>query len=75
MQEYRGRLVLQHGDLYRLAPVEVDDLGLDELSAGAVMAVEWPARWRRAPEDTIDVTIEPTGHESRRLTIEGYSTR
>lgn len=75
MQEYRGRLVLQHVDLYRLTPVEVDDLGLDELSQGAVMAVEWPDRWTAAPEGTIDVSIEPTGHESRRLTIEGYSTR
>ena len=32
IQEYRGgRLPLHHVDLYRLRPIEVDDLGLDEL--------------------------------------------
>ena len=33
VQEYRGgRLVLRHVDLYRLAPHEVDDLGLEEMA-------------------------------------------
>jgi tRNA threonylcarbamoyladenosine biosynthesis protein TsaE len=50
IQEYRGRLTLYHVDLYRLAPVEVDDLGLDEISEGqGVVAIEWAERWRAAP--------------------------
>ena len=33
IQEYRGgRLPLHHVDLYRLQSIEVDDLGLDELT-------------------------------------------
>jgi len=43
MQEYRGgRLPLIHVDLYRLDDRrEVDDLGLEELGEGAVLAIEW----------------------------------
>ena len=35
VQEYSGRVLLEHIDLYRLTPVEVDDLGLDDLMAGS----------------------------------------
>ena len=59
VQEYRGgRLPLSHVDLYRLRAVEVEDLGLDDLLlAQGVTAIEWPDRWRRAPEDAIRVTL------------------
>ena len=40
LQEYRGAATLQHADLYRLAPAEVDDLGLEELLSDAILAVE-----------------------------------
>jgi tRNA threonylcarbamoyladenosine biosynthesis protein TsaE len=75
MQEYRGRVLLRHVDLYRLAPAEVDDLGLDEFGEGAVMAVEWPDRWVSAPAGAIDVTIARVGDAARRITIRDYSTR
>jgi len=43
VQEYRGgRLPLWHVDLYRLDdPREIDDLGLDDLTADGVVAIEW----------------------------------
>jgi tRNA threonylcarbamoyladenosine biosynthesis protein TsaE len=43
VQEYRGgRLTLFHVDLYRLNDSrEIDDLGLDEITADGVVAVEW----------------------------------
>jgi tRNA threonylcarbamoyladenosine biosynthesis protein TsaE len=43
MQEYRGgRLLLFHVDLYRLNdPREIEDLGLDEIAADGVLAIEW----------------------------------
>ena len=71
VQEYRGPIVLQHVDLYRLSPAEVDDLGLDDLMEDSVLAVEWPDRWRRAPEDAIQITIANEGGDRRRI----YSTR
>ena len=69
VQEYAGPVRLQHVDLYRLAPAEVDDLALEDLLEDAVMAVEWPERWLRAPADAITVTIEPAGESMRRIRI------
>jgi tRNA threonylcarbamoyladenosine biosynthesis protein TsaE len=69
VQEYRGRIRLQHVDLYRLAAREVDDLALDELAEDAAVAVEWPDRWLHAPEDAIRVTIEPLGDSTRRIAV------
>lgn len=69
IQEYRGRVRMQHVDLYRLGPEEVDDLGLDELGEEAVLAVEWPDRWRTRPTDAIQVTIEPLADSRRTITI------
>lgn len=69
VQEYRGETPLQHVDLYRLSPAEVDDLGLDELMSESVLAVEWPDRWRAAPADAVRVTIESLGGDRRRLHV------
>src|SRR5207237_6258894 len=42
VQEYRGRLTLQHADLYRVAASEVPDLALADLLTGdSLLAVEW----------------------------------
>lgn len=71
VQEYPGPVRLQHVDLYRLGPHEVDDLLLEDLAEDAVMAIEWPDRWRRAPESAIRVGIEPVDATSRRITIVG----
>ena len=70
VQEYHGRVTLHHVDLYRLQPVEVPDLGLDELSAeGAVVAVEWAERWTDAPAAAWVVRLESIGQDERRITI------
>lgn len=69
VQEYRGNLRFEHVDLYRLAPIEVDDLALDDLLEDSVMAVEWPDRWRDAPPNALRVTLEPVDHTTRRITI------
>jgi tRNA threonylcarbamoyladenosine biosynthesis protein TsaE len=70
IQEYRGRLVLHHVDLYRLTPREVEDLGLDDLlSSGGVVAIEWPERWTDPPAPAREVWIEDLGGDRRRVTI------
>jgi len=71
VQEYRGpRLVLQHVDLYRLSPVEVADLGLEDLAAGdTVIAVEWAERLPETPAHSgVEVRIDHAG-EGRRIQI------
>jgi tRNA threonylcarbamoyladenosine biosynthesis protein TsaE len=70
VHEYAGTTVmLRHVDLYRLTPAEAEDLGLDEMSTGAVMAVEWPDRWRDAPADAVRVEIEVKGADDRSVEI------
>lgn len=72
VQEYRGgRLPLIHVDLYRLSdPREVEELGLDELAEGGVVAIEWAEKLQRPAPDGIRVTITETGENTRRVTIE-----
>jgi tRNA threonylcarbamoyladenosine biosynthesis protein TsaE len=70
VQEYRGRLTLYHVDLYRLQPVEVGDLGLDELSEGnAVVAVEWAERWTDAPAGAWIVRFAIEGEDERLISV------
>jgi tRNA threonylcarbamoyladenosine biosynthesis protein TsaE len=70
VQEYRGgRLPLFHVDLYRLKPGEVDDLGLEDLAAGGVLAIEWPDRLPRPVTGAIIVTIEHVNESERRIDI------
>jgi tRNA threonylcarbamoyladenosine biosynthesis protein TsaE len=69
IQEYQGDLKLYHVDLYRLEPVEVEDLGLDELAAGAVVAIEWAERWRDRPRAARIVSIEDLGGDRREIVI------
>jgi len=73
IQEYGGgRLPLYHVDLYRLKSIEVDDLGLDELTSGTgVTAIEWPDRLPRPFQDAIRVRIEHGHDEQRTIHIEG----
>ena len=77
IQEYRGgRLPLLHVDLYRLEdPREVDDLALDELASGVVMAIEWADRLSEPPREAIRVRIEHAGDTARQITIEMHTAR
>jgi tRNA threonylcarbamoyladenosine biosynthesis protein TsaE len=73
VQEYEGRVRMQHVDLYRLSPAEVDDLALEDLWEGSVLVVEWPDRWARRPTDAITVEIENAGGDERKITISDHS--
>lgn len=69
VQEYAGRVPLFHVDLYRLAPGEVDDLGLDALAAQGVLAIEWAERLPRADPGAIHVRLAHAGEDQRHITI------
>ena len=68
-----GRIPLFHFDMYRLrSSDDLWDIGWDDyLERGGVCAVEWSENVADAMEDPIIITIEKTGEESRRITIEG----
>jgi tRNA threonylcarbamoyladenosine biosynthesis protein TsaE len=71
IQEYRGgRLPLQHVDLYRLDdPREVDDLGLDELGSGGVLAIEWAEKLPGSGAEAINVRITLGDGDARTIEI------
>jgi tRNA threonylcarbamoyladenosine biosynthesis protein TsaE len=71
MQEYRGgRLPLFHVDLYRLNDSrEVDDLGLDEIAAEGVLAIEWGEKLREVPDGAIGIRITDAGGDTRTIEL------
>ena len=70
VQEYRTAAgLLFHVDLYRLTPADVVDLGLDEMAADGIVAVEWPDRWMNPPARVYEVRIEHREADRRLLTI------
>ena len=68
-----GRLPLFHFDMYRLrSGDDLFDIGWEDyLERGGVCAVEWSENVADALEPDITVTIEKTGDETRRITLEG----
>ena len=68
-----GRIPLFHFDMYRLGSAEeLWDIGWEDyLLRGGVCAVEWSENVAEAMEDALLVTIEKTGEETRKITLEG----
>ncbi len=68
-----GRMPLFHFDMYRLGSVdELFDIGWEDyLDRGGVCAVEWSENVAEALDGAVTVTIEITGPETRRITVEG----
>jgi len=50
-------------------PREVDELGLLDVSAEGILAVEWPERWASAPRDAIRVRIAKIDDETRHIDV------
>jgi tRNA threonylcarbamoyladenosine biosynthesis protein TsaE len=71
VQEYRGAgVTLYHVDLYRLEPVEIADLGLDELVGGdGIVAIEWADRWPDRPDRAVEVRMAEAGENQRTIEI------
>jgi tRNA threonylcarbamoyladenosine biosynthesis protein TsaE len=71
MNEYTGREVLFHVDLYRIEDVEeLDELGLWDYAEKGVLVIEWPERGAELlPGDGVVVELRPgeRGPRSRRL--------
>lgn len=61
--------VLSHVDLYRLEGAEIDDLGLDELGAGCIVAIEWAEKLGDRPPGAVTVSIQDLGGDVREVRI------
>lgn len=78
VHEYQGRVPIRHLDLYRLGRSgELEELGIEEMMADAVVVVEWGARFRadigeRGVE--ISLSIPPSG-PGRSAVIRGLDPR
>ncbi len=74
VNEYlNGRLPLFHFDMYRLHSADdLFDIGWDDyLERQGICAVEWSENVEEAMENALTVTIQKTGEDSRKITLEG----
>ena len=78
VRQYVGRLPLVHADLYRLDDrAEIEALGLLELSAEGVLALEWADRapWLEVPGAARLAIRAGAGELERELRLEGGPAR
>jgi tRNA threonylcarbamoyladenosine biosynthesis protein TsaE len=77
--EYRGRLVLNHIDLYRLGDnLDFSHTGFDELFglSGAVCVVEWADLLHDAtPHEHLGIHLEISGEDSRAARVCSFGER
>lgn len=72
IQEYRGRVTVNHVDLYRLSGAEIDDLGLEKLTTdNSIVVIEWADRLVRPLCGAHEVRIIDQGADLRDILIEG----
>jgi tRNA threonylcarbamoyladenosine biosynthesis protein TsaE len=72
LREYDGDLPVHHVDAYRLAgPVELEDLGMDEvLAPDAVAFVEWADRVAAAlPESWLELVLHIRDDDTREVDV------
>jgi len=78
VHQYEGRLPVYHIDAYRLnGPADAEALGADEMFFGnGVTIVEWAERVAAAlPNEHLEIALEHSGEERRRVTIEPLGER
>jgi tRNA threonylcarbamoyladenosine biosynthesis protein TsaE len=74
VQEYEGRIPLHHMDLYRIDSLEdFAGIGGEELLCNnGITLIEWSEKINRLlPRETIFITIEILGDQSRSIRLEG----
>jgi len=75
INEYPGRLLLFHVDLYRVQDVgELEELGLDEIMGGdGVAVIEWADRLvGHLPKERLAVSMSILNDRTRALQFTGY---
>jgi len=78
INEYQGRMMLYHFDLYRLSRArEIDDMGYEEYLFGqGVSVIEWADKVKDIlPDDTLFVSIDCTDEKARKIIISGQKKK
>jgi len=78
INEYQGRMMLYHFDLYRISRArEIDDMGYEEyIFGGGVSVIEWADRAEDIlPDDTLFVSINYIDEYERNIIISGQKKR
>lgn len=78
INEYPGRLLLFHVDLYRVQHVsELEELGLEEIMEGdGVTVIEWADKWvGELPNHRLAVWMSIVNDGTRALQLTGYGPR
>ncbi len=78
VNEYPGRLVLYHLDVYRLSgPGDLEDMGCDDFLFGrGVAVIEWAEKVRDVlPEETLWIRMTWIDETKRRLVLSGDEKR
>jgi len=74
INEYQGRMMLYHFDLYRISRArEMDDIGYEEYLFGeGVSVIEWADRAEDIlPDDALFISIDYVGEKERNIIISG----
>lgn len=71
MCQYFGDKELYHFDLYRVTEDDCCAMGFDDFffDETVICAVEWSERLSYLPDNTLEITIDKTGENSRRVTV------
>jgi tRNA threonylcarbamoyladenosine biosynthesis protein TsaE len=78
INEYQGRMMLYHFDLYRLSRAsEMDDMGYEEYFFGqGVTVIEWADKVKGIlPDETLFVLINYTDENERNIIISGQEKK
>lgn len=78
INEYQGRMMLYHFDLYRLSRAsEMDDMGYEEYLYGqGVTVIEWADKLKGIlPDDTLFVFINYADENERKIVISGQNKK
>ncbi len=78
INEYQGRMMLYHFDLYRLSRTsEMDDMGYEEYFFGqGVTVIEWADKVKGIlPDETLFVLINYTDENERNIIISGQEKK
>ena len=68
-----GDCEIWHADLYRIDPVELDEIGLADAPPDAILLVEWAERWPDLPQRRLEIAlaIAPDGGRDVTVTARG----